>query len=391
MPLRFWVDCWTPTEIYGWIDDDGPVASIAIELNGKWVCNVSPDLPRPDLEAAGYGDGKRGFAVSMIRYLSTVPPGENRVALKYEDTCFYEATIGDLADLQESMFARQESLSAQLKLAEAQIAGLREALRFEQYRIEAARFAVEGLAHLREEFLWARSTAEYQAVFDNHNPLDSVCATTMNRAELLVERALASLAAQAYRNLQVIVVGDHCTDETAERIAGLGDDRISFVNLARRGPYPRPGTDRWRVAGVYPGNRALELVEGDFVTHLDEDDSFESQRIEILLQKIREVHADLVFHRLYWQQPDGGWVEAGNGNFERGQTGTGMVLYHRYLARVPWDVFAYRFGEPEDWNRFRKFKLMRVRTEFVSMPLSRYYRLPSRPPFAAEPGEEFLE
>jgi hypothetical protein len=124
---------------------------------------------------------------------------------------------------------------------------------------------------------------------------------------------------------------------------------------------------------------------------VDEDDSFEPQRIEILLQKIREVRADLVFHRFYWQQPDGGWVEAGNGNFERAQTGTGMVLYHRYLARVPWDVFAYRFGEPEDWNRFRKFKLMRVRTEFVSAPLSRYYRMPLRPPFAAEPGEEFLE
>jgi hypothetical protein len=391
MPLRFNVDCCTPTVISGWIDDEGPVSSVAIELNGKLLCSVSPNLHRPDLEAAGYGDGKRGFAVSMIRHLSTAPPGENRVALKYGDIFFYEGPIGDLADLQESVFARQEDLSAQLKAAEAQIAGLRDTLRFEQYRIEAALFAVEGLTHLRDEFLQARSTAEYQAVFDNPNPLVSVCVTTMNRVELLIERALASLAAQTYRNLQVIVVGDHCTDDTAERIARLGDNRISFHNLARRGPYPRPGVDRWRVAGTYPGNRALELVEGDFVTHLDEDDSFEPQRIEILLQKIREVRADVIFHRFYWQQPDGSWVEWGNGNFERAQIGTSMILYHRYLARVPWDVFAYRFGEPEDWNRFRKFKLMRVRTEFVSVPLTRFYRMPPRPPFAAEPGEEFLE
>jgi hypothetical protein len=391
MTFRFSVDCLTPAEICGWVDDDGPVGSIAVELNGKWVCSVAPNLYRPDIEAAGYGDGKRGFALSIIRHLSTASPGKNRVALKYGDTTFYEGPIGDLAELQESMFARQESLSAQLKLLETQVGGFRDFLRFEQYRIEAALFAAEGLAPLRDEFLKARSTAEYQTVFDKQNPLVSVCVTTMNRADLLIERALASLAAQSYRNLQVIVVGDHCTDDTAERIAQLDDNRISFVNLAKRGPYPRPGVDRWRVAGTHPGNRALELVEGDFVTHLDEDDTFEPQRIEILLQKIREVRADLVFHRFYWQQPDGAWVEAGNGYFERAQTGTGMVLYHRYLARVPWDVFAYRFGEPEDWNRFRKFKFMRVRTEFVSVPLSRYYRLPPRPPFVPEPGEEFLE
>jgi hypothetical protein len=145
------------------------------------------------------------------------------------------------------------------------------------------------------------------------------------------------------------------------------------------------------VAGTVPGNKALELVEGDFVTHLDEDDSFEPRRIEILLGKIREARADLVFHPFWWQEPDGNWTERGDGNFEHGQTGTSMIFYHHYLARIPWDVFAYRFGEPEDWNRLRKFKMMRVRTEFVSALLARHYCLPARVPFVAQPGEEFLE
>jgi hypothetical protein len=232
-------------------------------------------------------------------------------------------------------------LFARLARAEALISNLDAEQRFDQYRIEAALFHSEGLVQLRDEFLRAKCTSEYQAVFDRDDPLVSICVTTMNRAELLVERAVTSLCAQSYRNLQIIIVGDHCTDDTAERIAQLRDSRISFVNRAKRGPYPRPGSDRWRVAGTHPANQALGLVKGHFVTHLDEDDAFEPRRIEILLQKIREVRADLVFHPFWWQQADGGWLEAGNGNFVHGQTGTGMVLYHSYLARVPWDVCAY--------------------------------------------------
>jgi glycosyl transferase family 2 len=327
--------------------------------------------------------------VSLIRHLRFARFRKSRAAIKPDRAPVDEGALGDA-------IAQIAALSARLERAEALIGHVAGGLRFEQYRIEAALFCAEGLTSLREEFLQAKATAEYQAVFDNDNPLVSVCVTTMNRGDLLVERALASLRAQSYRNLQIVVVGDHCTDDTAERIAGLGDSRISFINLPKRGPYPRPGsdhwgTDRWRVAGTHPANRALALVEGQFVTHLDEDDTFEPQRIEILLQKIREARADLVFHPFWHQQPDGGWVEFGNGSFEHVQTGTGMIFYHRYLARVPWDVYAYRFAEPGDWNRLRKFKMMRARIEYVPLPLTRYYRIPARGAFVAEEGEQFLE
>jgi hypothetical protein len=389
MTVRFHVDQCTPSGVVGWIDDDGPVRSIDLELDGNWVCSISSSIYRPDLVAAGYGDGKRGFAVSLMGHLA--PFCANRVALKYNGAVFYEGTIGSLIDRQEALFDRQESLSARLSRIEAHIAEFAASMGFEQYRIEAALFAAEGLTHLRDEFLRARATAEYQAVFDKDSPLVSVCVTTMNRAVLLMERALASLLAQTYRNLQIIVVGDHCTDDTADRIARLDDRRISFVNLAKRGPYPQGEIDRWRVTGTVPGNRALELVEGDFVTHLDEDDTLEPRRIEILLEKIREARADLVFHAFWWQEADGSWTKKGNRNFEYGQTGTSMILYHHYLTRVPWDVFAYRLGEPEDWNRLRKFKMMRVRTRFVPEILAHHYRFPGRDPFVAQPGEEFLE
>ena len=390
MALRFQIDRCTAAEVVGWIDDDGPIHSIDVELDGKWICSVSPSIYRPDLSAAGYGDGKRGFAVSLSSYLECCP-GPNRLVLRCNRTIFHEATFSGSAALVAASPEGSDNSAGRLHILEEQVAGLTESLRYEQHRIDAALFAAEGLTHLRDDFLRARATAEYEAAFDKSNPLVSVCIATMDRAELLVERALTSLMAQTYENLQIIVVGDHCTDHTEERLARLKDPRISFVNLPIRGPYPRDDWERWLVGGAAPGNRALQIAQGDFVTHLDEDDTYEPRRIEILLQKIREVRADLVYHRFWWQELDGSWSERGNGRFELGQTGAGLILYHGYLARIPWDAFSYRLGEPGDWNLLRKFKMMRVRTAFVPLLLSHHFHFPRREPVAAEPGGEFLE
>ena len=88
MTLCFNIERCTPSELAGWIDDDGPVPSIELELNGNWVCSVSPSIYRPDLEAAGYGDGKRGFAVSLMQYFGAAPSGGNRITLKYNGAAF---------------------------------------------------------------------------------------------------------------------------------------------------------------------------------------------------------------------------------------------------------------------------------------------------------------
>ncbi len=390
MALRFHLDCCTPVEIVGWIDDDGPVSALDVELNGNWICSVSPSIYRPELGAAGYGDGKRGFAVSLSRYAAAAAAGSNRLVLRYRGTVLHDAVLAGSTSAASAAQAERD-MAARLRRVEDEVGQLDAILRYERHRVDAALFAAEGLAHLREDFLRAKATPEYQAVFDKSHPLVSVCIATINRADLLVERALSSLLAQTHDNLQIIVVGDHCTDNTEERIARFGDPRILFLNLPRRGPYPRDGWDRWLVGGAYADNRAFELVTGDFVTHLDEDDTYEPRRIEILLQKIREVRADLVFHRFWWQEPDSSWSERGNGRFEHAQTGSGTILYHHYLAGIPWDVFSYRLGEPGDWNRLRKFKMMRVRTEFVPLLLSRHFRFPQREGSLAEPGEEFLE
>ncbi len=218
----------------------------------------------------------------------------------------------------------------------------------------------------------------------------SVCITTADRGAVLQERALASINQQTYRNLEVIVVGDCCEDDTAERVASFRDPRFSFTNLARRGPYPPPGLKRWMVAGTFPVNAALRLAHGHLVTHIDEDDTFEPHRIEVLVKALQTNEADVVFHPFRWEAVDGSWVVLGNGNFDHGQISTSSVLYHRSLASIPWDVYAYRLGEPGDWNRFRKIKALGANTHFVPEVLGSHWRYPMRGPFLAKPDELFL-
>jgi glycosyltransferase involved in cell wall biosynthesis len=212
----------------------------------------------------------------------------------------------------------------------------------------------------------------------------------MNRSELLIDRCLRSIMGQTYPNLQIVVVGDHCTDDTEYQIAQLRDERISFINLSERGPYPAPGRDRWCVAGTYAANEAIRLSEGAFVTHLDDDDIFVPDRLEALVQAAQEHEADFLWHPFWSETAEGHWVSIGDGRLALGQITTGAVFYHRSLGRIGWDPSAYRVGEPGDWNRFRKIKALRPRTHFVARPLTYHYRERAQVAFTPQTGERFV-
>lgn len=247
------------------------------------------------------------------------------------------------------------------------------------------------LAFWTRRFQLARKTNNYNKIFFKQQPLVSVCISTADRPKILAERALSSIREQTYDHLEVVIVGDQCTEATADIIRKFNDKRFRYINLPIRGPYPRPGLDRWRVAGTNPVNLALKLATGDLITHLDEDDTYSADRIEVLVDEIQREEADLVFHPFYWEQDDRSLQKLGNGVFELGQTGTGLILYHQWLGRVPWDLYAFRRQEPGDWNRLRKIKAMGAKIHYVDKILSWHWKYPLREPFVAKPNEVFLD
>lgn len=226
----------------------------------------------------------------------------------------------------------------------------------------------------RAEFQALRQTADYRAVFEKERPLVSILIATYNRGELLRDRAIRSALSQTYPNVEVIVVGDCCTDDTARIVATVNDPRLHFINLPERGRYPAEPHLRWMVAGTTPTNHALTLARGDFITHLDDDDEHAIDRVEKLLDHVRATHADLVFHPFEYELPEGGWEINSAERFALSRVTTSSIFYHAYLATIPWDLRAYRFREPGDWNRLRKIGFLGAHIERHPEPLLKHYR-----------------
>jgi hypothetical protein len=224
------------------------------------------------------------------------------------------------------------------------------------------------------EFERARRQPEYQRAFDDPKPLVSVCVGTYNRSDLLVSRCLRSLQEQTYDKLEIIVVGDCCTDGTERAIEDLADPRIRFENLPQRGPYPEDPRLRWMVAGTMSVNRAMQLARGAFITHLDDDDEHLPRRVELLLDHVRMQRADLVYHPFFWEKRPGRWTLNCATGFRHAQVTTSSVFYHSWLRRIQWDVDAWKYREPGDWNRFRKIQFIGAKAVRHPEPLLRHYK-----------------
>lgn len=104
-------------------------------------------------------------------------------------------------------------------------------------------------------------------------PLVSVYMPTKDRLELL-ERAVESVLAQTYGNVELIVVNDGSRDDTRRYLEALSARRANVSAIHHDRPL---GAPRSR-------NEAILAARGEWVTGLDDDDEFEPHRIEALLQ-----------------------------------------------------------------------------------------------------------
>lgn len=206
------------------------------------------------------------------------------------------------------------------------------------------------------------------------HPLISVTVTTYNRARLLTERCIPSILNQTYDNLELIVVGDCCTDETEQAVAQINDPRLRFYNLPERGHYPADPMQRWMVAGMYAGSQAYSMIRGDFITHLDDDDEHTPDRLEKLLKFATENACDMVWHPFWYENENGEWFVNEANRFAFGQVTNSSVLYRSWFTRIKTDPNSYRLEEPGDWNRFRRIKYINPVLMRYPEPLLRHYR-----------------
>ncbi|MAF43256.1 MAG: hypothetical protein CMI54_03675 [Parcubacteria group bacterium] len=130
----------------------------------------------------------------------------------------------------------------------------------------------------------ARLRFENQYLELAENPLISICVPTYNRGELLMERAVKSVLAQSYKNFELIIIGDHCTDNTVELISKINDPRIRFYNIPKRGyRYPPTVKNHWLAGPVVAANQALSMVRGKWIARIDDDDIWTPDHLSLLL------------------------------------------------------------------------------------------------------------
>lgn len=191
-------------------------------------------------------------------------------------------------------------------------------------------------------------------------PLVSIMIPTWNRAELLASRTLPSVLRQTYRNWEVVVVGDACTDDTGARIAALHEPRIRFLNLPQRGSYPDDPLRRWMVAGCAPANKALALARGEWLAYLDDDDVFAEDHVEVLIAFARRTGAEFVFGSGDFQRSPTEWLRIGKLPPLPGNVAHSSVLYRSYLKFLKYDVEAWKASVGADahlWGRMQALGL----------------------------------
>jgi glycosyltransferase involved in cell wall biosynthesis len=91
-------------------------------------------------------------------------------------------------------------------------------------------------------------------------PLVTVIIPTYDYSSVL-RHAIRSVLWQTYANLELLVVGDGCTDDSGEVVASFGDPRVRWTNLPENA-----GTQS------APNNAGLEQAAGEYVAYLGHDD-----------------------------------------------------------------------------------------------------------------------
>src|SRR5688572_28971531 len=127
----------------------------------------------------------------------------------------------------------------------------------------------------------------------SNTPLVSVLLPTHNRADVL-PFAIKSVLAQTVQDFELLIVGDGCTDNTAEVVKRFSDSRIQWFDLPKAPNF-----------GYANRNIALKSARGAFIAFMAHDDLWLSDHLEILLRSFDDDKVEIAYSRPLWVIPRG--------------------------------------------------------------------------------------
>lgn len=107
-------------------------------------------------------------------------------------------------------------------------------------------------------------------------PKVSVLLPTHNRADVL-PFSIQSVLSQSFADFELLIVGDGCTDNTAEVVAGFGDNRIKWFDLPKGSHF-----------GYDNRNIVLKKAKGEFIAYMAHDDLITRDHLSSAMQRFDE-------------------------------------------------------------------------------------------------------
>ena len=218
----------------------------------------------------------------------------------------------------------------------------------------------------REKLIKARSTKKYSTPFNSKNPLVSIRISTYNRSKIITKKTLPSILNQTHKNIEVVIVGDNCTDDTEKEISKFKDKRVHFFNMNCRGYYPTNQFHKWLVAGIPAANEALQRTNGEWIVPFDDDDEMLPNHVEDLLKKAQAEKLEFVYGKamsvnLMSKE------EKVIGSFppSYGHISFNSSIFHRDLKFFEYDPQTWTINEPGDWNLIKRMLLAGVYVGFL--------------------------
>jgi len=146
------------------------------------------------------------------------------------------------------------------------------------------------------------------------DPLVSVILAVHNR-EGSVARAIASVLAQTYRHLELIVVDDGSSDSTRVVVEGFGGP-VTLITQSHTGVYAAR-------------NRGLRHARGELVAFIDSDDAWLPDKLAVQLPLMRRPEVGLVFgDAIHVTAPKEGAPRTGLTSFRAAPPRRGLAADH---------------------------------------------------------------
>lgn len=189
---------------------------------------------------------------------------------------------------------------------------------------------------------------------DGRNTEDHTIIMTMPRVSIVMATwnwsaalrlAIRSALGQSFEDFELLVMGDGCTDDSAEIVAEFDDPRVQWHNLPER------------AGGQFaPNNAGLERARGEYVAYHGHDDLWHPRHLAEVVRTLDESRADLAYSGaiLYGAPETGMLAITGMSDIDRGPL----------LQHVPPSSFGHRRSAATEIGGWRDNSALEVSTDY---------------------------